>query len=288
MKSNEWLEKNYQLQSQHEAGFKLPTIFWKPEGVDAWLHKRMYDQTLSLVKAFPDSTWLTIGDGRYGADAYYLQTHGVRATASSISEATLKEALEQGYIKTYRIENAENLQSKDNEFDFVFCKESYHHFPRPPLAFYEMLRVASKGVILIEPVEGPSRFFDWLRKTAVKRLIRGDQTALFETSGNFIYRISIREIEKMMTAINGCCIAVRLYNSFYHPKLASQSMGLTLGALLTRFAIFMLDVLAFLRLMNYGMGTIIVFKDPITPVVRKSLRQSGFRLIDLPKNPYLP
>jgi len=145
MKSDEWLKKNYQLQSQHEAGFELPASISKSKGVDAWLHNRMYDQILSLVEAFPGSAWLTIGDGRYGGDAYYLQEHGVNATASSISEATLKDALDRGYIKKYKIENAEKMQSKDNEFDFVLCKQSYHHFPRPALAFYEMLRLHQRG-----------------------------------------------------------------------------------------------------------------------------------------------
>lgn len=82
--------------------------------------------------------------------------------------------------------------------------------------------------------KGPIVFFDWIRNSAVKKFIRGDQSALFEPSGNFIYRISVREIEKMMTAINNPTIAVRFFNTFYHPKLASQKYGLNPGILLTK------------------------------------------------------
>lgn len=287
MNPNEWAEKNYELQSQHEAEYKLPMMFWMPDGVDTWLHNRKYEQLHPLFETFPGSTWLTIGDGRYGSDAYYLQTHGMNAAASSISDATLKEAVDRGYIKSFKVENAENMKSGDGEYDFILCKESYHHFPRPPLALYEMLRVASKAVILVEPLEGQPRFFDWLKGTMIKKLIRGDQSALYEPSGNFIYRISIREIEKMMTAINIPTIAVKSFNTFYLPKLASQKYGWTTGTLLTKLAIFLQNMLSFLHLMNYGLATVIVFKIPITLELRNELSKKGFSLIDLPKNPYL-
>jgi SAM-dependent methyltransferase len=287
MKTNDWIKKLYEFQSQHEAEYKLPTAYWMPEGVDAWLHRRKLIQVLPLIQNSPDSKWLTIGDGRFGSDAYFLNKMGVHAVASSISDATLKVALERGYIQEYKVENAERMTSSDGEFDYVLCKESYHHFPRPPLAFYEMLRVASKAVILIEPIEGPNRLLDWLRNSVVKKLVRGDQSALFEPSGNFIYRVSIREIEKMMNAINGSIIAVRFFNTFYHPKLASQINGFTIGSLLTKLAISIQDLLCHLRLMNYGLATIIAFKTPATPEIQQALRDSGYHLIYLPQNPYL-
>lgn len=287
MKKEAWTEKFYKNQVQHEAETNLPMIFWMPEGVDAWLHDRMYEQILPLIQSFPDANWLTIGDGRFGADSYYIQTHGGNAVPSSISDSTLKVALERGYIKEYKIENAENMQSGDNEFDFILCKQSYHHFPRPSLALYEMLRVASQAVVLIEPIEGANRLMDWLRNTVIKKVVRGDQTALFEPSGNFIYRVSIREIEKMMISINGSLIAVKQFNSFNHPKLVSQKIGFTPGAIFTKGAIFIQDILCFLGLMNYGLATIIIFNNSCTPELQNSLRKSGFHLIHLPKNPYL-
>jgi precorrin-2 methylase len=79
MNPNEWAEKNYALQSQHEAEYKFPMVFWILNAVDTRLHNRKYEQLLPLIQTFQDSSWLTIGDGRYGSGAYYLQTHGVNA-----------------------------------------------------------------------------------------------------------------------------------------------------------------------------------------------------------------
>lgn len=281
------IDIQYKNQAKNEANLKLPMIFWNPNGVDVWLHNRMYHHLLTLIKFFPDANWLTIGDGRFGSDAFFLRTQGANVVSSSISDSTLKIALERGYISTYRIENAEQMNSKENEFDFVLCKESYHHFPRPALAFYEMLRVASIALILIEPIEGGLRLLDWLKNTAVKNMLRGDRSALFEPSGNYLYRVTIHEVEKMMTAINGSFIAVKKFNSFYHPKLASQQYGLTVGALLTRFAIFIQNVFSRTGLMNFGLATIIIFKGPVQSDLRKVLGHQGFKLIDLPQNPYL-
>ena len=39
----------------------------------------------------------------------------------------------------------------DNSVDFVQCKESFHHFPRPMVSFYEMMRVARYGVLCASP-----------------------------------------------------------------------------------------------------------------------------------------
>ncbi|MCX7986598.1 MAG: class I SAM-dependent methyltransferase, partial [Bacteroidales bacterium] len=53
----------------------------------------------------------------------------------------------------YRKENAEQLSVPDNSYDYVSCREALHHFPRPYLALYEMLRVSKKGIIIIEPID---------------------------------------------------------------------------------------------------------------------------------------
>jgi hypothetical protein len=287
MEIKEFLEKQYTHQANNEANFKAPMIFWNPDGVDAWLHNRKYITVLPLIQHYPDARWLTIGDGRFGSDAFFLKTHGANAIPSSISDTTLKIAVERGYFPTYLIENAEHMDSKDNEFDFVLCKESYHHFPRPALGFYEMLRVASKALILIEPIEGCFRPLDFLKNTAVKKLLRGDRSALFEPSGNFIYRLTIREVEKMMSAINGPVIAVKKFNTFYHPKLASQKNGPTVGAWLTKLAITIQNVFSAIGLMNFGLATIIIFKAPLPNALRNALQRDGFDFIDLPQNPYL-
>jgi SAM-dependent methyltransferase len=280
-------EWSYGRHAEHERQHDdLPSVYRHPNSVDAWRHIRMLETVLPLVRAFPQSTWLTIGDGRYGSDAFVLHTRGADVTASSLSDATLAIAHQRGYIHQYRIENAEFLSRPDGSYDFILCKESYHHFPRPAIAFYEMLRVARRAVVLIEPIEGRPRPFDW-GKQLFKRLIRGDQSFAFETTGNFLYRVSVREIEKMLTALGNPCIAVKRFNDFFHPRLACQTnQGLSLGRLGTRAGILAQDCFCRVRLLNYGLATIIGFKmDPGTEV-SQALKHLGFKFSRLPRNPY--
>ena len=119
--------------------------------VDAWLHARLFKSIDPLFITYTDATWLTIGDGQFGREAHYIREKGLKVLATDISDLLLKEGKAMGYIDDYRKENAESLSFLDNSFDFVLCKGSFHHFPRPMIGLYEMLRVAKKGVVLIEP-----------------------------------------------------------------------------------------------------------------------------------------
>lgn len=119
--------------------------------VDAWRHRRMYQLLDPLLTIDPNANWVTVGDGRFGLDAQYIANAGCQVLPTDISDTLLKKAYDLGIIKKFQVENAEKLTFENESFDYVFCKESYHHFPRPTIALYEMLRIAKKGVILIEP-----------------------------------------------------------------------------------------------------------------------------------------
>jgi SAM-dependent methyltransferase len=51
-------------------------------------------------------------------------------------------------FKNFQKENAEQLSFEDESFDFVLCKEAYHHFPRPMIALYEMIRRRCRLIVL--------------------------------------------------------------------------------------------------------------------------------------------
>lgn len=144
-------EDHHKKVIKSEKEKKKSETWFEKDTVDYWRHKRMRDSLLPLISFYPNSSWLTIGDGRYGTDANYLLSKGVDAHASDIQEELLKIGNEKGFIKKFSKQNAEALNFSDNEFDFVYCKESYHHFPRPAIAVYEMLRVAKKVIVLQEP-----------------------------------------------------------------------------------------------------------------------------------------
>lgn len=285
MGSEDWSYQRHISREREQTG--LPKRYAAPDSIDAWRHRRMLSTVLPLLEAHPHSTWLTLGDGNYASDAHFLQTHGADATASSLTDATLEAARQRGYVAKYLVQNAEALTLVNESFEFVMCKESYHHFPRPPVAFYEMWRVARRAVVLIEPHDDRRRLLDSL-KYLVKRLLRGDVTDQFEADGNFLYRVSVREIEKMATALNGAWVAVKRYNDFYYAPAESDRYGAaSVGNVITKLGLFVQDVLCRMGLLNYGLVTVMVFKRDIDSALLQSLRQRGFRLARLPKNPYL-
>ena len=103
---------------------------------DAWRHARGYEIADYLGGA-PGEHWFTVGDGRFGLDAIRLKKRGVSdVLATDIDESLLRAAREQGLLPEYRVENAEKLSFANNAFDYGFCKEAYHHFPRPMIALY--------------------------------------------------------------------------------------------------------------------------------------------------------
>ena len=111
---------------------------------------RVYDVFHSLLKE--SCSWLTIGDFT-GVEAMYLTEQGQKAMASDISDVYIKEAHRLKLIDAYDRINVEQIEYGEDAFDYVLCKESFHHFPRAYLGLYEMIRVAKKGVVLIEPTD---------------------------------------------------------------------------------------------------------------------------------------
>ena len=279
------IKASYRRQSADDHALYMPSRYTAPASVDNWRHTRMLSSAKTLVDAMPASEWMTVGDGNYGSDAAYLNGLGVRAVATSLVASSLQVAAEKGYIREYREENAEDLSMEDGAVDFVLCKEAYHHFPRPPIALYEMLRVARVGVLLIEPIVG-KRVLDGL-KTLVKRVIRGDSETLFEPAGNFIYRLNIQEMANLMTAAGEACIAYRRFNDFYMPGLgAERAEGWTRGHVLTRAGVAVQDGLARMELLAWGLASVIVFKGMPAPQLLSALRRDGFTVQMLPVNPY--
>ncbi|MEW5894403.1 MAG: class I SAM-dependent methyltransferase, partial [Candidatus Omnitrophota bacterium] len=207
--SSNFQEQSYEKHSRHYFQFTsggrdeaLAKTWLSDDTVDAWRHKRMYKTIDPILLKDPGATWLTIGDGRYGGDARYILEKGGKVIASDISDILLKEAKKAGYITDYRKENAESLSFQDLQFDYVFCKESYHHFPRPMLALYEMLRVSKKAVVLIEPNDDyiSTRVLHVLFrkiKNLIKLFLRKGVLNYWEESGNYGFSLSKREVEKV-------------------------------------------------------------------------------------------
>ena len=217
-------DRSYQLHEQHlhhqieKEGDPLHRLT-KLESIHGWRHDRMYRFLEPLLDW--GGRWLTIGDG-IGTDANWLERQGASVVATDIGDALLKQAKERGFIQEFRRENAEKIELKDNAFDFALCKEAYHHFPRPYLAIYEMLRVAKQAIVLIEPQDPLQRMpvllwlkniLDRLAPDLLNRIWKNQYS--FETVGNYVYKISEREMEKVAMGVGLPAVAFCGFNDYF-------------------------------------------------------------------------
>lgn len=294
-------ELNYQDNTRHykdySAGAKKESqakTWFKNDTVDAWRHQRMY-RTLDPLLETGCSTWLTIGDGRFGKDSRYISDKGLDVTASDIDDRLLLEAKDIGFISKFSKENAESLSFSDATFDYVLCKESYHHFPRPMIALYEMLRVASKGVVLIEPNDQyitysviRNFFVNMIRKLLPIGIVPiGIPKYNFEEFGNYVYTISRRELEKTALGMNYRYLAFKGINDSYVYGVEFEKVsekGRLFRKITTR--IFLRNLLAKLQIIDYGILVSILFKQPPSKELIDRLTHDGFDIVELPENPY--
>jgi SAM-dependent methyltransferase len=94
--------------------------------------------------------------GGVGGEGVFLSRCGFTdVTVSDLSEEALEVCRSlDPKIRTMPL-NAENMaEIPDSSYDLVLVQDGLHHLPRPVLGFTEMLRVARKAVVVIEPHEG--------------------------------------------------------------------------------------------------------------------------------------
>jgi ubiquinone/menaquinone biosynthesis C-methylase UbiE len=274
--------------AEDDSWKKVVSTWFDETTADYWLHNRLYEAAEHLTE--PGDRWLTIGDGRFGLDSVQLRRRGASyALPTDITDATLKEAKARGIIDDYRVENAEKLSFPDRSFDFVFCKEAFHHLPRPFLALYEMLRVCKKGVVLVEP-QDQDRSLAMRAIFQMKRLVSGrrhfDETR-YEDSGNYIYAVSRRELEKTCLGINIPYIAFKEKTNVYVQGAEFERARLQSPKFLRmRATIAANNILAGLGLSKHNILMSCILKMEPSAEVRGRLSRHGWKLIELPRNPY--
>jgi ubiquinone/menaquinone biosynthesis C-methylase UbiE len=254
---------------------------------------------LKYLEPFFDSskTWLTIGDYN-GLEANYLLQRNQNVVASDLSDAILKEAKSEGLIKEYSKQNVEQLTFEDGSFDYVMCKEAFHHFPRAYVGLYEMIRVSKVAIIMVtEPIDILSKMsllvfikkiLDKINPLLINRFWKNRFS--WETVGNYVFKISERELEKIAMGIGLPFIAFKGYTNFKtHQKIA----GLTDVPLNKKLYKRIKRKLAIRRLIS-TIGIVpheficsIIFKEQPSAAMIQALKNEGFTTIPLPKNPYL-
>jgi len=119
---------------------------------------------------------------------------------SGVTEPDIKtkEIMKLDKRVTYIKQDLENLSYKPSSFDLVFVKEALHHVPRPVKGLYEMLRVAKKAAIFIEPEESSvGNFFSFFN---LDSKYERNQKGNLRFRDNFVYRWRKREIIKLLNS----------------------------------------------------------------------------------------
>jgi SAM-dependent methyltransferase len=268
---------------------KISDSWFDRSTADFWRHARSY-AVAGLLGGVPGERWLTVGDGRFGLDAIRLKEQGVGdVLPSDLTEILLKESRERGLISNYSVENAERLSFPNGSFDYVFCKEAYHHFPRPLIALYEMLRVSRKGVILIEPndrLHSQVRIWRGTLKALLGRGQHMDQNS-YEEDGNYVFSISERELEKVAMGINLPQLAFKGLNDHYAPGLEFEAMTSAPAKKMLRH-IRVRDMLCRIGLDHPALLMACLFHKSLEPDRRRQMESAGWHIVDLPRNPYHP
>ena len=110
----------------------------------------------------------------------------------------------------------------------------------------------------------------------------------FEESGNYVYSLSIREVEKMALGIGFRYIAVKGINDVYVEGVEDVSLSdnnLLFKSLKKKIA--RLDFLVKAGLQQSNILIAVIFKEEPSVALKNELNKSGFEVIGLPKNPYL-
>ncbi|MEH3114756.1 class I SAM-dependent methyltransferase [Pedobacter terrae] len=289
---NEWYNTHFPSENA-KTDFYEQAIAAGENNIAYWLQKLFFSCLDPLLEK-KHQRWLTIGDA-YGFDAQYILNTGNRVLATDLNTDFLNIALKKRIIDACAAENAEKLTQEDNSFDFVLCKESFHHFPRPYAAMYEMIRVAKQGVIVIEPQDPVIKmplllllsnllarnvhFFDKLWNNRFS----------FEPVGNFVYKVSEREFEKLAAGLGLPLIGFKKINPNYWFKGADliSTERYSKKFLFIKLKKFLLDVLVRIKAIPSQVLATIIFKQLPDECTKKLLKKNGYHLVYIPENPYL-
>jgi SAM-dependent methyltransferase len=257
---------------------------------NAWRDLRGYEIAEHLGAA--NETWVTIGDGRYGLDSIRLRNRGAgNALPTNLDTALLQDAKNRRIISDFSEENAERLSFADKSFDYAFCKEAYHHFPRPMIALYEMLRISRKGVILVEPNDRQNSMLRKLAEPLKRALGRGPaiEAANYEDSGNYVFSISPREIEKVALGLNIPQVAYKGLNDAYVVGMEFEKADFLKSRSYRKLrrTVAMRDLLCRVGLDEPMVLMACIFHVPVSADQRRTMQQSGWKIVDLPRNPHI-
>jgi hypothetical protein len=152
-----------------------------------------------------------------------------------------------------------------------------------------MLRVARKAVVLIEPND-PDRILLRRIKHLIKTVLRGKShvdAGFYEESGNYIYSISKREMEKVALGLNLPVVAMKGLNDHYIDGCEFEPAQWT-NPIYRRIRVkcALKDVFARTFLYDHNLLMVVLFKQAPSEDVTSRFRHHRWNVVWLPRNPY--
>ncbi len=139
-----------------------------------------------------DNKNLLISSCGRGVDVHHLKKYyDANFFVTDLAENAVKLVKNTFKDVSGQVEDNENLSFSDDTFDYTYVKEALHHLPRPILGLYELLRVGKNGVIVMEPNDS------FITRIATRLGL----AQKIEGEGNYVYRISKRDVEKIANSM---------------------------------------------------------------------------------------
>lgn len=238
---------------------------------DTRRHHLMLDHGLSFLKGISISNCLSIGDSRARDAAYAKYQLGCYAIASDLNSSEISKAVSDGFVDDVADVDVERIPYTDSAFDLVIAKETFHHWPRPFLGLYEILRVSRKAIVLIEP-------YDCISGAPKPYIDENSYHDSYEEVGNYKYQISLREVIKASWALGLPCVAAKGFNDPYSPNRDFMSWKQEKS---------ILDLKGESGERQFNLMAIVVFLDPDTAKQSYSLNSDKGRYYWRPTNPFV-
>lgn len=273
MGTMESIDVNKELHRLHERTIPFGEGAFDLNFDDTKRHAWMINLAKPLTDLLNPKTLLTVGDGR-GREAFFISKFtSAEIVASDIGIEKLQAAAELGLIQKYCITDIENIEFKDSEFDVSFVKESLHHLPRPIIGLYEMIRISSKGVIVIEPNDAQHKYTTYPSDNAYY-----DD---FEETNNYLYRFSLREIMKIASALHLKFVIARGFNDPWRNGFKFDEWEAERESL---------DQMGRENNRHFDLMSILIITDPsieISTEEKIALEKANYQVFELPRLPKL-
>lgn len=147
-----------------------------------------------------------------GMVSEFYAKKGANVYGSDISKSCIKRARKRAekymFKAKFCIADSENLPFPSNSYDLVLVHDGLHHLDNPSRAIIEMVRVAKKGIIIIEPADALI--------TKISILIGVSKR--YEDVGNFVYRFKNSEIINLLYKAGCRRVMLKRYIMWYPHK----------------------------------------------------------------------